>query len=71
MDRQDHSWGVPAEVVAYKPLEPTRPFGASRISRAVMSLPTAALRTVIRMEGHADNYSYPELILLGADASVF
>ncbi|AHH22096.1 putative phage portal protein [Nocardia nova SH22a] len=71
VDRQDHSWGVPAEVIAYKPLEPSRPFGASRISRAVMSLHSAALRTVIRMEGHADIYSYPELILLGADVDVF
>jgi hypothetical protein len=71
VDHQEHSWGVPAEVIAYKPLEPSRPFGASRISRAVMSLHSAALRTVIRMEGHADIYSYPELILLGADETAF
>ena len=71
VDRQEHSWGVPAEVVSYKPLEPSRPFGASRISRAVMSLHSAALRTVIRLEGHADIYSVPELILLGADEGVF
>lgn len=71
VDHQEHSWGVPAEVVPYKPREDGRPFGSSRISRAVMSLHSAALRTVIRMEGHADIYSYPELILLGADESVF
>lgn len=70
VDRSEHPWGVPAEALAYKP-RPGRPFGSSRISRAVMSLHDAALRTVIRMEGHADVYSFPELWLLGADESIF
>jgi len=48
-----------------------RPLGMSRISRAVMSLHDQALRTVIRMEGHADTYSFPEMWLLGADESIF
>lgn len=69
-DRSPHPWGVPAEVIAYKP-RPSRPFGSSRISRPVMSLHDAAVRTVVRMEGHADVYSYPELWLLGADESLF
>ncbi len=69
-DRQEHPWGVPAEPLVYKP-RAGRPFGTSRISRAVMSLHDQALRTVIRMEGHADVYSFPEMWLLGADESIF
>ena len=69
-DRQEHPWGVPAEPLVYKP-RTGRAFGSSRISRAVMSLHDQALRTVIRMEGHADVYSYPQLWLLGADEGIF
>src|SRR5688572_5389563 len=64
VDKQPHPWGVPAEMLVYKP-RAGRPFGTSRISRAVMSLHDQALRTVIRMEGHADVYSFPEMWLLG------
>jgi hypothetical protein len=59
VDRQEHPWGVPAEPLVYKPRVSGRPFGSSRISRPVMSLHDQALRTVIRMEGHADVYSSP------------
>ena len=69
-DRSEHTWGVPAEALVYKP-RPERPMGSSRISRTVMSLHDQALRTVIRMEGHADVYSFPEMVLLGADESIF
>lgn len=69
VDQQQHPWGVPAEALVYKP-SPRRPFGCSRISRPVMSLHDQALRTVIRLEGHADIFSYPELWMLGADPSV-
>ena len=68
--RSEHPWGVPAEPLVYKP-RVGRPFGSSRISRPVMSLHDQALRTVIRMEGHADVYSFPEMWLLGADESIF
>lgn len=70
VDRHEHNWGVPAEPLVYKP-RVGRPFGTARISRPVMSLHDQALRTVIRMEGHADIFSYPELWMLGADSSVF
>lgn len=70
IDRQEHPWGVPADPLVYKP-RAGRPFGTARISRAVMSLHDQALRTVIRMEGHADVYSYPEMWLLGADEAIF
>jgi len=70
VNKQPHAWGVPAEPLVYKP-RAGRPFGSSRISRPVMSLHDQALRTVIRMEGHADVYSFPEMWLLGADESIF
>jgi len=69
-DRQEHPWGMPVEPLVYKPRTGRR-MGTSRISRTVMSLHDSALRTVIRMEGHADVYSYPEMWLLGADESIF
>ena len=69
-ERTTHPWGVPAEMLPYKP-RAGRPFGSSRISRAVMAMHDAALRTVIRLEGHADVYSYPEMWMLGADESIF
>ena len=70
IERSVHPWGVPADPLVYKP-RVGRPFGTSRISRAVMSLHDQALRTVIRMEGHADVYSFPEMWLLGADENIF
>lgn len=70
VDRAEHPWGVPAEPMVYR-YRTGRPFGTSRISRSVMSLHDMALRTVIRMEGHADTYSFPEMWLLGADESIF
>jgi len=68
--RTEHPWGVPAEPLVYRP-RAGRPLGSSRISRPVMSLHDQALRTVIRMEGHMDVYSFPEMWLLGADESIF
>jgi hypothetical protein len=70
VDRSEHPWGVPAEPLVYKP-RAGRPFGSSRISRPVMSLHDQALREMIRLEGHMDVYSYPEMWLLGADESLF
>ncbi|MDH6279351.1 phage portal protein [Prescottella agglutinans] len=70
VDRSEHDFGVPVEAMVYKP-RLGRPFGMSRISQPVMSLQDAALRSVIRMEGHADIYSYPDMWLLGADESMF
>lgn len=66
----EHPWGVPAEPLVYKP-RAGRPFGSSRISRPVMALHDMALRTVIRMEGHADVYSWPEMWMLGANEKIF
>jgi hypothetical protein len=70
VERTEHPWGVPVERLAYKP-RPGRPFGSSRISRALMSLHDQGLREIIRLEGHMDIYSYPEMWMLGADESIF
>lgn len=69
-DRSPHAWGVPAEPLVYKP-RVGRPFGSSRISRAVMSLQDQATRTAIRLEAHGDIYAIPDLWMLGADESIF
>jgi hypothetical protein len=69
-DRTEHPWGVPAEPMVYD-YRTARPFGTSRISRAVMAAHDAGLRTLIRMEGHADTYSFPEMWMLGADEGIF
>src|SRR5699024_5047949 len=61
---------VPVEPVVYRPRAGRR-LGSSRISRPVIGLTEAAMRVAIRMEGNADIYSIPQLIVLGADSSVF
>lgn len=70
VDRTDHAYGMPAEVLPYKPT-PQRPFGQSRITQPIMGLQDAAVRELVRREGHMDVYSYPEFWLLGADETVF
>ena len=49
VERRRHAFGVPVEPLVYQP-RLARPFGSSRISRAVMSLHDSAIRTVIRSE---------------------
>lgn len=68
IDRVEHVYGVPAEVLPYKPA-PKRPFGRSRITQPMMGLQDAATRELARREGHMDVFSYPEFWLLGADES--
>lgn len=70
VDRQSHPWHVPAEVVPYKP-RLSRPFGSSRISRAVMSHTDRAMATVLRAEGTADLYGVPWFMIFGPDESAF
>jgi hypothetical protein len=69
-ERTEHQWHVPVEPLVYKRTV-ERPMGTSRISRVVMGYHDAAMRTMIRMEGHADVFSFPEMWMLGADSSVF
>lgn len=48
-----------------------RPFGHSRISRAVMALTDAGLRTLARSESHAEFFASPQRYALGADEDAF
>ncbi|AAN07922.1 portal protein [Mycobacterium phage Soul22] len=68
VDRDEHVYGVPAQVLPYKPA-PKRPFGQSRITKPMMGLQDAGVRELARREGHMDVFSYPEFWLLGADES--
>jgi hypothetical protein len=70
VERYEHVYGVPAEVLPYKPA-PKRPFGQSRITQPMMGYQDAAVRELVRREGHMDVFAYPEFWLLGADESVF
>lgn len=70
VERRRHNFGVPVEPLVYQP-RLGRPFGSSRISRAVMSLHDSALRTIVRSEVSAELYSVPQRVLLGADESAF
>lgn len=70
VDRSFHDWGVPVDPLVYKPRSSKR-MGRSRITRAAISHQYAALRGLIRLEGHMDIYAIPQLILLGANESIF
>lgn len=65
-----HDLGMPVEVLAHKPTL-SRPFGKSRISRAVMALTDSGVRTLLRSEVGAEFFSSPQRYLLGADESAF
>lgn len=70
VERSPHTWGVPVEPLVYRP-RGSRRMGRSRITRPVMSHQDAALRALVRLEGHMDIYTIPKLILLGADEGIF
>lgn len=66
-EHQPHAWGMPAEVMVYKP-RVGRAFGSSRISTPMIGLQRQAVRSLIRLEGHMDVFSFPDFWLLGAMA---
>lgn len=70
IDRQEHPWGVPAEPLVYRP-RGSRRMGRSRITRPAISHQYAALRALVRLEGHMDIYAIPKMILLGASENIF
>lgn len=70
LERSEHSWGVPVEPLVYKP-RPSRRYGQSRLTRPIMGLHMQGVRELVRLEGHMDVYSYPEMWMLGADMSAF
>lgn len=71
MNRLVHQQGRPLmEVMPYSP-DLDRPFGKSRISRAVMSITDSAIRTALRSELSAEFYTAPQRYLLGVDSEIF
>lgn len=69
-DVSEHSFRVPAAPMPYRP-RLKRPFGRSRISRPLRAIQDAGARSLVRLEGHSDVYSFPEFWMLGADPSIF
>lgn len=65
-----HDLGVPVEPIPYRPLL-DRPFGSSRISRPVMDLTDAAMRTFARTEVGAEFFNAPQRYALGAKDDAF
>lgn len=69
--RKPHVMGRPLMVpMAYRP-SLKRPFGKSRISRAVMSLSACAIRASLRGELGSEFYTVPQKYLLGASEEDF
>jgi len=71
VDSQPNPLGrVWMEPLRFKP-DLDRPFGRSRISRAVMSLTDAGLRVLARSEAHAEFFASPQRYALGLDSEAF
>lgn len=69
--RHPHEMGRPMmEPLVYRPTV-DRPFGKSRISRAVMSIADSAVRCALRTEVAAEFAAAPQKYLLGADDDIF
>lgn len=71
VERQaNHTGRVLVHPLVFRP-ELDRPFGHSRISRSVMALTDAAVRTMIRGEVGAEFFASPQRYLLGVDEEMF
>ncbi|MGH3367702.1 MAG: phage portal protein [Nocardioidaceae bacterium] len=70
VERFHHAFGVPVDPLRYKP-RLGRPFGSSRITRAVMSIHQQALAAMIRADVNGEAYSLPRYVLMGATESAF
>ena len=70
VDRRDHDHGLPVDPLRYRP-RLGRPFGSSRVTRAVMSLHEQALAIMIRADVNGEAYSLPRYALLGATEQAF
>lgn len=68
--RRAHAYGVPVDAMRYK-ARLGRPFGSSRITRAVMSIHQQALGTMIRADVNGEAYSLPRYALLGGTEEAF
>jgi hypothetical protein len=68
---REHGMGRPMmEALPYRPTR-QRPFGRSRISRAVMGITDSAVRESLRTEISAEFYTSPQRYFLGMDGSAF
>ena len=64
---QPYAMGRPTmEALVYRPTQ-SKPFGQSRITRAVMSITDSAVRESLRTEISAEFFTSPQKYLLGAD----
>src|SRR5690606_42118224 len=61
---------VLVQPLAYAP-ELGRPFGRSRISRAVMNITDRALLSIVRVEVSSDFYAAPRMYALGVTEEAF
>lgn len=69
--RVPHDMGRPLmEPLVFRP-SLDRPFGMSRITRAVMSITDSAVREALRTEIGAEFYTAPQKYILGADEGLF
>ena len=70
-EAQPYRMGRPAmESLVYRPTF-KKPFGQSRINRAVMSITDSAVREALRTEISAEFFTSPQKYLLGADKNAF
>ena len=70
-EAQPYSMGRPTmEAITYRPTF-VKPFGQSRISRAVISITDSAVREALRTEISAEFFTSPQKYLLGADKDAF
>ena len=70
-EAQPYRMGRPAmEAITYRPTF-KKPFGQSRINRAVMSITDSAVREALRTEISAEFFTSPQKYLLGADPNAF
>lgn len=68
---QDHTLRrVPMEALPFRPTL-DRPFGRSRISRAVMTITDRAIRAALRMDIASELYTAPGLLLRGISKEAF
>lgn len=70
VERSPHRYGVPVDPMRYQ-YRIDRPFGRSRITRAVMSLHGQALSAMIRADVNGEAYSLARYVLLGATEEAF
>lgn len=70
VSRRAHDYDVPVDPLVYKP-RVGRPFGSSRITRAVMSIHLQALSAMIRADVNGEAYSLSRYVLLGATEEAF